>query len=117
MKSKYDTDKLARIVLEEVGDIWPLVKAGYVSEEVAYSLIKIARDAKRMKDWEKQRNRAINESLILLASIEEDFFPISPHTYTEWIKEKYSQYDIEENAIAYPIKHKIDIGEDEEPWV
>lgn len=116
MKSRYNTSELIRELLNETGKLYPLVKAGYLTEQAAFALQGIALDAKRIKDYEKQRNRAINESLILLASIEEDFFPYdSREEYAEYLKRKYKEYKIEDEVIAYPMKRNME--ENDEPWV
>ena len=116
MKSKYNTSELIRNIVSETGSLYPLIKAGYIEEQAAFALQKIACDAKRMKDFEKQRNRAINESLILLASIEEDFFPYDDREeYAEYLKRKYKEYKIEDEVIAYPMKCSME--ENDEPWV
>ena len=115
MKSKYSTEMLIRELLKETGNLYPLVKAGYIKEEAFIPLSKIARDAYRMEDLRKQRNRAINESMVLLASIEEDFFPSEPLEYKEYIDKKYKEYEIVDNIIAYPAKCELE--EHEVPWV
>ena len=68
-----------------------------------------------MEDLRKQRNRAINESMVLLASIEEDFFPSEPLEYKEYIDRKYKEYEIKDTIIGYPTKCELE--EHEVPWV